>query len=122
MKVLVDTSIWIDHLHRSDKQLRALLELGTVCTHPVVIGELACEAISHRDDFLTQLLRLTSIREESAGTTLRLIETNRLWGRGLGWSDMQILASCLSVGARLWTRDTSLRRAAALLKLSHPAR
>ncbi|MBA3962545.1 MAG: PIN domain-containing protein [Chthoniobacterales bacterium] len=119
---MIDTSIWIDHLHRSDKQLRALLELGAVCTHPVVIGELACGAIRNRDYFLTQLLRLTSIREESAGTTLRLIEAKRLWGRGLGWSDIRILASCLSAGAQLWTRDTSLRRAATLLKISPPAR
>lgn len=117
MKVLVDSSVWIDHLHRPDKQLRELLAADAVCTHPVVIGELACGSIRNRDHFLIQLLRLTSLPEAGAGAALRLIETNGLWGRGLGWGDVQILASCRAHGVPVWTRDATLRRMAAELEI-----
>ncbi len=121
MKVLVDSSIWIDHLHRANQGLGALLESGAVCTHPVVLGELACGSIKNRARFLTELLRLTSLREASAANVLRMIETDKLWGRGLGWGDVHLLASCQSQQASLWTRDAILARAAADLKIPRHA-
>lgn len=94
MKLLADTSVWIDHLHRSNERLQKLLRAGQICMHPVVIGELACGSMKDRDRILAQLLRLPLLREEPMLRTLRVIEENRLWGRGLGWGDLQILASC----------------------------
>ena len=34
--ILVDTSVWIDHLAHGDASLQALLEDGEVLTHPFV--------------------------------------------------------------------------------------
>lgn len=120
MKVLVDTSVWIDHLHRANERLQNQLGTGEICTHPVVIGELACGSLKDRDRILAQLLRLPLLRDEPMLGTLRVIEENKLWGRGLGWSDMQILASCKAGKAQLWTGDISLRKAAADLEISQP--
>lgn len=112
MKVLADTSVWIDHLHTADEELRRLLRTGEICVHPVVIGELACGSIKNRGQFLAQLLHLPLLREAPFLTALRLIQSDQLWARGLGWSDVQILVSCQIEKAELWTRDLALRKAA----------
>jgi hypothetical protein len=39
--ILVDTSVWIDHLRADNALLAGLLNSGRVLTHPFVIGELA---------------------------------------------------------------------------------
>jgi len=40
--LLVDTSVWIDHLRSGEERLTRLLENCEVVVHPFVIGELAC--------------------------------------------------------------------------------
>jgi hypothetical protein len=40
--VLLDTSVWIDHLRRGNSRAAALLGAGEVACHPLIIGELAC--------------------------------------------------------------------------------
>ncbi len=40
--ILVDTSVWIDHLRHGDDALIALLNDTAVLMHPFVHGELAC--------------------------------------------------------------------------------
>ena len=40
------------------------------------------------------------------------VETNRLYGCGLGWTDVHLLASALLSSARLWTLDSALAREA----------
>jgi predicted nucleic acid-binding protein len=51
MNVLVDSSVWIDHLHRSDTGLVVLLQASEVVMHPVVLGELACGTLPNRREF-----------------------------------------------------------------------
>ena len=63
MKVLVDTSVWIDHLRRRELGLRFLLELGQVVGHSAVVGELACGTLRERDRFLGDLQQLPSLPE-----------------------------------------------------------
>jgi len=61
--ILVDTSVWIDHLHRTIPELVGALESDRILIHPFVIGELACGRLTTRDevlDLLTTLLRLSS--------------------------------------------------------------
>ncbi len=50
--ILVDTSVWIDHLRDSDKGLIDLLNNCQVLMHPFILGELACSYLAHRDEFL----------------------------------------------------------------------
>src|SRR5260221_14634681 len=46
--ILVDTSVWLDHLRAGDKTLAGLLHSGTVLAHPFVIGDLALGNLRHR--------------------------------------------------------------------------
>lgn len=122
--ILVDTSVWIDHLRRSDTQLSAALAANVVLVHPFVAGELACGAIPNRNILLVELAALpqapTAVHEEVLG----LVERHALWGRGIGWVDAHLLASAMLSGrSRLWTRDKRLRVIADELGLAtHEAR
>jgi hypothetical protein len=49
---------------------------------------------------------------------LHLIETRRLYGRGLGWVDAHLLAACLLTGCRVWTLDKSLVSVARALNVA----
>ena len=118
MRVLVDTSVWINHLHRADSDLIALLRESRVLMHPSVLGELACGSIPNRQEFLYLWLALPRITEVSFEETLLLLENKTLWGRGLGWTDMHLLASSLVSGTMLWTRDRLLRDTARRLRIA----
>jgi predicted nucleic acid-binding protein len=110
--ILVDTSVWIDHLHDSVPQLVALLERDEVGCHPLVIEELALGSITRRDIVLGLLASLHRFPVLSHHEVLALVRAQRLWGRGLSGVDAHLLGSAaLSSGARLWTRDERLRAA-----------
>lgn len=119
MRVLVDSSVWIDHLRRGEPDLVRLLEAGRVVTHPAVIGELACGSLRKRESFLRHITLLPVLAEGRADEALHLLEEHRLWGRGLGWVDILLLTSCRISNTRIWTRDRGLRVAAAALAVSH---
>jgi predicted nucleic acid-binding protein len=116
--ILVDTSVWIQHFAATEPRLAALLEDGQVVVHPFVIGELACGTLRKRQEVLSLLDRLESLPVASDGETRRLIELRRLMGRGLGWVDVHLLASCLLAGVRLWSLDRRLVRVAEIQGLS----
>jgi predicted nucleic acid-binding protein len=115
MQVLVDTSVWIDHLHRTDPELVALLRETLVVIHPAVLGELACGAIPNRQEFLALWSSLPRVASVSFEDAMTLLENRMLWGRGLGWTDIHLLASTLVCRTMLWTRDRLLRHTAAQL-------
>ena len=50
--ILFDTSVWVDHLRRSDPALVRLLSAGLVLVHPFVTGELACGNLQNRATIL----------------------------------------------------------------------
>jgi predicted nucleic acid-binding protein len=118
MNVLVDSSVWVDHLHRADSTLIALLQASEVVMHSAVLGELACGSLTNRQTFLSLWAALPRATEISSTEGLQLIEQHALWGRGLGWTDVLLLGSALLSGAKLWTRDRPLLRAANELGLS----
>lgn len=111
--VLVDTSVWIDHLRSGDRLLADLLDQDRVGIHRMVIGELACGNLRNRDMILRLLTHLPGTPEATHGEVLELIEIHRLMGRGIGYIDVQLLAAtALGAGVRLWTRDRRLARVA----------
>ena len=116
--ILVDTSVWIDHLRRGNARLVALLEGTEVLTHPFVIGELACGNLKQRDAILEHLGTLPQAESAEHAEVLAVIRDHRLHGRGLGWIDAHLLASALLTSCRLWSHDKALRAAAAALKLA----
>lgn len=116
--ILIDTSIWIDHLHRADPRLGSLLSRGSALLHPLVLGELVCGRFASRTRVLALLRLLPPAPRATDGEALDLIERRTLYGRGLGFVDAHLLAACLIGGVGLWTRDRALFSAAGLLGLA----
>lgn len=117
--ILVDTSVWVDHLRRGDAQLAELLEGAAVITHPFIVGEIACGSLADRRTVLELLQDLPMATVAEAGEILGFIERHRLHGKGIGYVDAHLLASvALTDGAALWTRDRRLRAAADALRYS----
>lgn len=115
--ILVDTSVWIDHLRRGNHQLGHLLLEDKVLTHPFVVGELACGNLRNRGELLGLLNALPQAQVAEHAEVHRLIEQRKLSGRGLGWVDMHLLASALLTRCRLFTLDRQLIAAAEAMDL-----
>jgi len=116
--ILVDTSVWIDHLRRGDVELTGLLNTGKVLTHRFVIGELALGNLQNRDVVLSAVQNLPRACDATDEEVLRFIENNALFGSGIGYIDAHLLAAVqLSHGALLWTRDKRLLAASVRLGL-----
>jgi predicted nucleic acid-binding protein len=115
--ILVDSSIWIDHLRSPQPSLEALLAAGRVVCHPFVIGELACGHLRQRQKMLAQLGELDQLPVVSHDEALAFVEARALAGRGVGWADVHLLASALVARAQLWSRDKRLAAVAAELGL-----
>jgi predicted nucleic acid-binding protein len=115
--VLVDTSVWIEHLRRGSALLEKQLEGNTVLTHPFVIGEIACGNLRHRDLVLGLLADLPQAPVAEHGEVMAFVEVHKLMGQGLGWVDVQLLASAALARASIWSLDRRLASAADRLNL-----
>ena len=117
--ILVDTSVWVDHLRRTDTTLVRLLGEGQVLTHPFVIGEVAMGNLARRRLFLDQMRRLPAALVATDLEAMSLMERERLFGRGIGFADLHLLAATrLTPLATLWSRDRRLRTIAEELGLA----
>ena len=118
--ILVDTSIWIDHLRSGSEPLGHALEEGLVETHPLVIGELACGNLSNRHEVISLMQGLPVAPVATETEALAFIDSRSLMGRAIGYIDVHLLASAaLSANTRLWTLDRRLAVVAAELQLSY---
>ncbi len=106
--ILVDSSVWVEHLRRGHPRLAALLEEGEVVTHPFVIGELALGRLAPRAEILALLANLPRVDVAEHAEVLSLTERHALFGRGIGWVDAHLLASAALSRAGLWTFDRRL--------------
>lgn len=114
--ILVDTSVWIDHLRAGQSPLATALDEGKVLIHPFVLGELACGDLKNRDRVLQLLGALPSAPIATDPEALEFIERRALMGRGIGYIDVHLLASTALAGtAWLWTLDKRLAAIAAEL-------
>ena len=117
--VLVDSSVWVNHLRRTDVVLQRLLADVRVLCHPAVIGELALGSIRDRRSTLGLLGDLPRAAVADDKEVLAFIERRNLAGRGVGLVDAQLLAAAaLTPGSRLWTADKRLKSAATNLELA----
>jgi predicted nucleic acid-binding protein len=110
--VLVDTSVWVDHLRNIHNRLVELLTEERVMTHTFVIGELACGNLKNRNEILALLGTLPMGLDADIVEVLALIENYRLMGKGLGFVDINLLASAVLSNACIWTMDKALAKAA----------
>jgi predicted nucleic acid-binding protein len=121
--ILVDTSVWVDHLRKGDQVLGRLLFAGRVLAHPFIVGELSLGVLRQREAVLGALMDLPEATIATEEEVFRFIEANGLPGSGIGYVDAHLLAATrLTPGAALWTRDKRLSEVAERLGLAaHPA-
>jgi predicted nucleic acid-binding protein len=116
--ILVDTSVWVDHLRDGDKILAELLNTSRVLAHPFVIGEIALGHLRRRETILEALHDLPQAPPATDAEVLALIAGNGLAGLGIGYIDAHLLASARIAASQLWTRDRRLARVAGALGLT----
>jgi hypothetical protein len=117
--ILVDTSVWVDHLRASDEMLASSLDAAMVLTHPFIIGELALGNLRRRETVLSALSDLPSAIVATDAEVLHFIDRHTLFGRRIGYIDIHLLAAArLTTGAKLWTRDKRLHGIALQLDLA----
>ncbi len=117
--VIVDTSIWIEHLKEGNHQLEKLLLNAEVLCHRFIIGELACGNIKNRDVFLSLIKTLPQATAVTPDELIYFIEQNKLTGTGIGCVDAHLLASAQMSGTLLLTSDKRLKTAAIELNIAH---
>jgi predicted nucleic acid-binding protein len=115
--ILVDTSVWIEHLRKGSAKLKELLERELAATHPFVIGELACGGLKRRREFLADIAVLPCLPQADQSEVLEFVEGHRLWSKGLGWVDVHLLAAALLSNCSIWTLDKALAGAADALSV-----
>jgi predicted nucleic acid-binding protein len=107
--ILVDTSIWVDHLRKGNAHLKVLLIEGHVACHPFIIGELACGNPKTRGEITLLLQALPTVNTISNDEALYFIEEKHLMGLGIGIVDVHLLASAIMTNTPLWTSDRQLK-------------
>jgi predicted nucleic acid-binding protein len=116
--VLVDSSVWIEHLRNGDTTLKGLLLNLQVQTHSFVLGELALGSLRGRATILDALSNLPRVLAAQDAEVLQFIENKKLYGVGIGYVDAHLLASvALTAGTALWTLDKKLDTVARRLGL-----
>lgn len=117
--ILVDTSVWVEHLRKRSPALAGLLEMGMILAHPFVIGELALGNLRQRVLVLSALSDLPRAVVATDSEVLDFIDRQALAGRGIGYIDAHLLAAVrLSGEATLWTTDKRLDAVARELGLA----
>ncbi|MFZ2302523.1 MAG: type II toxin-antitoxin system VapC family toxin [Gallionella sp.] len=120
--ILVDSSVWINHLRAGESTLVELLNSNNVLAHPFVVGELACGNLKNREMILSLLQDLPTIQVATDEEVLFFVGRHELMGRGIGYVDAHLLAAVMLDGtARLWTRDKRLGSVAETMKLAFQA-
>jgi hypothetical protein len=120
--VLVDTSVWIQHLRDGERHLEKLLLDGEVVCHTYIIGELACSNIKNRKEIISLLQALPTAPRIDFGECLQFIEGYQLNGKGIGFVDIHLLASAQLGRLTLWTGDKRLNSAATCLGINFQKR
>jgi predicted nucleic acid-binding protein len=117
--ILIDTSVWVNHLRAHDETLAQLLGAAAVASHPYVIGEIALGQLRQREIVLKALQSLPRVLVATEREVLRFIERHALFGRGIGYVDACLLAAVsVTTNARIWTNDRKLGAVASDLGLA----
>ena len=116
--ILADTSVWIDHLRSPNPAMTKLLAAGKIAMHPFIAAEVALGSVHNRRKKLAILDELWPVNVAELDEVRRLIESHALYSKGLGLTDVHLIASCMmTVGVQLWTRDKALANVAKSLDM-----
>lgn len=106
--VLVDTSVWIRFLANRGPyaaELDRLLSIDEVAGHELVYGELLIGDRGGRSKLLTVYERLYQASFVPHHNVVTFVRDRDLYGRGVGWIDVHLLASAIVGRFQLWTVD-----------------
>ena len=117
--VLVDTSVWVEHLRSGNTGLENLLNSGSVVCHLFIVGELACGNLSNRVEILSLLQALPLANHAEHEEVMHFIDNYSLMGKGLGYIDMHLLVSAILTKVPIWTLDKKLREVSSKLGLEY---
>ena len=117
--IIVDTSVWVNHFRGNDKVLGSLLLDGKVVVHEFVIGELACGNLNNRNVIIKELMNLHRAKQITFGEYLMFVDKYNLYNTGVGFVDINLLASSKLSGYPLFTYDKKLLLIASQLNLSY---
>lgn len=117
--VLVDTSVWVAHLRDGNIGLKTLLDDSRVVCHPFIVGELACGNLKNRSEILALLHALPMALHAEHDEVMQFIDEHRLMGKGLGYIDMNLIASAMLTNVPLWTLDKRLNGVLSELKIEY---
>jgi hypothetical protein len=120
--VLVDTSVWIHALanrapYKSD--LDRILALDEAVGHDLVYGELLIGDRGGRRKLLAAYERIHQASIVPHREVVEFVRKRDLHGRGVGWIDIQLLASAIAARVHLWTADPRLSALAAELGVAY---
>jgi predicted nucleic acid-binding protein len=107
--ILVDSSVWIDHLRAADPQLNLILLQSDVIQHGFVTAELALGTIANRGLVTSRLAALPQVEPAEEDDLLTFIGNAALPGTGIGLVDAHLLYASCHHQHQLWTRDKRLR-------------
>ena len=120
--ILIDTSWWIEYFNKGHPIVHSLIEERNAAIHDLVIGELAVGDLRNRTDTLHRLGRIKRASHVPDQEVLQLIEKQDLWGLGLAYIDVHLLASALiTPDCQLWSRDKRLLEQANRLGIAFTA-
>jgi len=109
--ILVDTSVWVDHLRSGSSRLLDLLNKGEVLVHSFILGELSLGNLRNRTQILDLLSKLPELPIAEHSEVMALVDNRRLYGGGIGRVDVHLIASALLAHVGLLTNDKALQRA-----------
>lgn len=110
--ILLDSSVWMDHLRARVEPVTKRLEQNEIAIHPFVVAEIALGSIANRARVLWLLQRLPGVPKAHDDEVLNLIDREKLFGAGIGFVDAHLLASARLADMPLWTSDKKLKSVA----------
>ena len=120
--VLVDTSVWIRFLAGHQPYAAGLDELlgrDEVVGHEMVFGELLIGDRGGRANLLAAYALMHQASTVPHVEIVEFVRHRRLFGRGVGWIDVHLLASAKVGGYQLWTADPRFVAAAENLHMAY---
>jgi len=122
MKLLVDTSVWIDHFKNPNRDLVVALNQDIVLTHPLIIGEVICGTPPQRGKVIRNLQDMGQSYVPLLDEVSEFVEKHKLYGLGCGFIDINLLLSSLiTPQAKLWTKDKRLFKLAKRFNIGYEA-
>lgn len=118
--IVVDTSIWVEHIRGKDTPLDGLLGSARVFLHPFVHGELLLHALPQNGPIREALDELDAAPVGSNEEVAAFILWAGLANKGIGYVDTHLLVSARMLpGGKLLTLDKNLHAQAVRLEVAY---